>query len=207
MFIYYFHNSYLVRFYILTLNSILITAFIILSIRRRGGLLRYPCLSVCVSVRLSHRSFISNYSSQMLESYHTLCFGMLNGGIHFCWNTVSTSCLSDRLSVPNFCSSFHSNYSRQLLEILAHSLFWHAIWWDLFFVQIWWQLPVYLSVFRIISIAFFSALHVRMVGAWTISTLFVLAFHTCVYSHKNIFIYITAGVLLVSLGAHTSCLC
>jgi hypothetical protein len=41
--------------------------------------------------------------------------------------TVLPSCVC--LSVI-FCRSFLNNYSSQMLELLAHSFFWHAIWWD-----------------------------------------------------------------------------
>jgi hypothetical protein len=44
-------------------------------------------------------------------------------------------CLSVCLSVTNFCHSFISNYSLQMLEILAHSFYWYAIWWGLFLYE------------------------------------------------------------------------
>jgi hypothetical protein len=87
-------------------------------------------LCVCLSVTNFRSSFLSNYSSLVHSS-----FWHAYGGIHFCRNLMSTSCLSVHLYVEcirNFHHSFLSNYSSQMLEILMHSLFWHATWWDPF---------------------------------------------------------------------------
>jgi hypothetical protein len=116
------------------LSFYLRTAFVILPLyfEGEGGILFYPCLSVsvCLSVTNFRHSFLSNYSSQMLETLLHYFFCMPYGGIHFHTNLMPTPCLFVRLSVEcitKFRRSFLSNYSSRVLEILAHS-FWHAIW-------------------------------------------------------------------------------
>jgi hypothetical protein len=46
--------------------------------------------------------------------------------------TVLPLCLCVCLSIHN---KTLSNYSSQMLEIVAHSFFWHAIWWDSFLYE------------------------------------------------------------------------
>jgi hypothetical protein len=63
---------------------------------------------------------------------------MSYGGSHFCVNLMPTSCWSVHLSIEciwNFRRTFLSNYSSQMLENIAHSFFWHALWWDSFFCE------------------------------------------------------------------------
>jgi hypothetical protein len=106
----------------------------------------YPCVYP-KSIYITHfrHNLLSNYSSQMLETLPHCFFCMPYGEIHFCTNSMSTSCLPVCLSIEciaNFCHSFLSNYSTQVLEILALSVLACNVV-ELIFVQIQYQLPVY----------------------------------------------------------------
>jgi hypothetical protein len=112
-----------------------------------GGI--YFCANLmstsCLSVRLFVEcitdfrcSFLSNYSSQMLEILAHSLFWHTKCGIHFCANPRSAFSLSVWLSVEsitNFHHSFLSKYSSQVVVILAYSLFWHTIRWDSFLIE------------------------------------------------------------------------
>jgi hypothetical protein len=66
-------------------------------------------------------------------------------------------CVSVCLWVTNFHHSFLGNYSSQMLEILAHSFIWYAIWWDsinLIFFKIFWKYEKYKCTVSLFSKSF-----------------------------------------------------
>lgn len=104
---------------------------------RYFNILLYPCmLSVCCSFRNKHfcQIFPNNYSSEVLEiSTHSLFR-------HVIWSIFlpigrhpSVKWLLFFICILNFQSNYRhiflSNYSSQIIRILRHSLFRHAINW------------------------------------------------------------------------------
>jgi hypothetical protein len=76
--------------------------FLYLRSEGEGGILVYPCVSVCLPVS----NKLSSQFPQGLLIADTQSLGMSYGGIHFCMNLMSTSCSSVRLSVECISSQF-----------------------------------------------------------------------------------------------------
>jgi hypothetical protein len=142
----------------------------------------FRLLSESTTTRLRHDPYcVCEFSQQLLITgawnFSTLSVGMPYGGIHFCMNQMPTSCLSVRLSVEcmwNFRQYFLGNYSLQMLEILARSFFWHAIWWDSFLSESDANFLFICTSVRRIYIKFLSQFPQQLLisGAWNLSTFF-----------------------------------
>jgi hypothetical protein len=83
------------------------------------------------------------------------------------------------LSVTNFYCNFLNNYSLQMLEILAHSFFWHAIWWDSFLYESDVNILFIRASVHWVYNKYFSQFpqHLFIADAWNFSTLFLMACH------------------------------